>query len=66
MTNISNTILTGLRVLEIGNGTAIGWCGRMFLDFGASVSFLDSTGLNALEMEETFHEEQKLNKHLQT
>ena len=37
MENISQTILKDLRVLEVGEGTAVGWCGRMLLDFGAQV-----------------------------
>jgi len=37
MENISKTILNDLRVLEVGEGTAVGWCGRMLLDFGAQV-----------------------------
>ena len=49
MENISKTILNDLRVLEVGEGTAVGWCGRMLLDFGAQVFRLKNKSIKNLE-----------------
>ena len=49
MENISKTILKDLRVLEVGEGTAVGWCGRMLLDFGAQVFRLKNKSIKKLE-----------------
>ena len=51
MENISQTILKDLRVLEVGEGTAVGWCGRMLLDFGAQVFRLKNKSIKKLEDE---------------
>ena len=49
MENISQTILKDFRVLEVGEGTASGWCGRMLLDFGARVFRLNDKSLRKLK-----------------
>ena len=49
MENISQKILKDLRVLEVGEGTAVGWCGRMLLDFGAQVFRLKNKSVKKLE-----------------
>ena len=49
MENISKTILNDLKVLEVGEGTAVGWCGRMLLDFGAQVFRLKNKSIKKLE-----------------
>ena len=62
MENISKTILNDLRVLEVGEGTAVGWCGRMLLDFGAQVFRLKNKSIKKLEDKDNMIEEFKKSK----
>ena len=64
MENISQTILKDLRVLEVGEGTAVGWCGRMLLDFGAQVFRLKNKSIKKLEDEGVCVENAHTNKNL--
>lgn len=64
MENISQTILKDFRVLEVGQGTASGWCGRMLLDFGARVYRLNDKSLEELKDKGVCVEETHINKNL--
>ena len=64
MENISQTILKDLRVLEVGEGTAVGWCGRMLLDFGAQVFRLKNKSIKKLEDEGVCVENAHANENL--
>ena len=64
MENISQTILKDFRVLEVGQGTASGWCGRMLLDFGARVYRLNDKSLGELKDKGVCVEETHINKNL--
>ena len=36
--------LTGIRVVEVGSGDALGYCGKLFSDFGAEVIKIEPPG----------------------
>ena len=64
MENISQTILKDFRVLEVGEGTASGWCGRMLLDFGARVFRLNDKSLRKLKYKGVCVDEAHTNENL--
>ncbi|MGO4716341.1 CoA transferase [Bradyrhizobium sp. 2TAF24] len=40
--------LTGIRVVEVGSGDALGYCGKLFSDFGAEVIKIEPPGGDAM------------------